>query len=193
MKRGFKSNSEKRSLALRKELGLKHYDPIDCVQLAEYLDLKVIPIDKLCKWGLSRERLNIFGNGAGYEEFSAVVLETPHGKLLIYNHFHSQNRINSSVAHEIAHVDCQHDFSTMPSGEGLGLIREFPKEFEDEANWFAGCLLIPRKGLEWAAKQGMNKKEIAVHFNTSEEMARWRYNKTGMALQMKRYAKYKPS
>ena len=192
MVRGFKTKAEKRSLALRKELGLKFNEPVDCLQLAEHIGICVLQIDSLCKCGFSDKNLNVFSSsGNGYKEFSATILHTEHGNILVYNHFHSQARINSSIAHEISHIDCEHDFSSMPTGGSFGLIREFPKECEEEANWLSGCILFPRSGLVWAAKRGMGIPEIAEHFNTSEEMARWRYNTTGIAAQMRRAAKYK--
>lgn len=58
--------------------------------------------------------------------------------------------------------------------------REFEKDKEDEANWMAGCLLLPEEGLIWALRAKMPINEIADHFCVSIQMTQWRYNVTGM-------------
>ena len=45
---------------------------------------------------------------------------------------------------------------------------------EQEANWLAGCLLLPRALLLQAAKRGMDSTAIAEAYNVSEAMAAFR-------------------
>jgi Zn-dependent peptidase ImmA (M78 family) len=59
-------------------------------------------------------------------------------------------------------------------------------EQEEEANWFGGCLLLPRPLLVKAAFDGMNARQIAEAFQTSEPMARFRLNASGVLVQLGR-------
>lgn len=185
MRRGFKANAEKKSLALREEIGINVKEPLDCYKLGNHLGITIVPLTKFQELGLSSSQLKLFGKDNGYKEFSATILDTPHGYLMIYNHFHSKARIKSSMAHETAHVVCDHKFSSVEYG--FGLIREFPKEQEEEADWLAGCLVLPRNSIVWAVREGMNQSEMASHFGISPQMVRWRYNLTGIAKQVKKY------
>jgi len=55
---------------------------------------------------------------------------------------------------------------------------------EQEANWLAGCLLLPRTLLYRAAKRGLDSAEIARDFNVSEQMAAFRLRTTGVTRQL---------
>ncbi|WP_375480311.1 hypothetical protein [uncultured Nostoc sp.] len=41
---------------------------------------------------------------------------------------------------------------------------------------------MPRRGLLWAVQRQMTQTQIAVHFNASEEMVRFRSNLTGVKI-----------
>ncbi|MFF1876606.1 ImmA/IrrE family metallo-endopeptidase [Leifsonia sp. NPDC058230] len=54
-----------------------------------------------------------------------------------------------------------------------------------QATAFGGTLLLPREALIAAARRGINTPErIAGAFNTSLDMARFRYNTTGVQRQL---------
>ena len=55
---------------------------------------------------------------------------------------------------------------------------------EQEANWLAGCLLLPRRLLYLAAKRGMDSAEIAEAYSVSEPMASFRLRTTGVMRQL---------
>jgi Zn-dependent peptidase ImmA (M78 family) len=115
--------------------------------------------------------------------FFACMVPTPAGHILINNTNSSQNRSNSNIVHELSHVICEHNFSSIKPING-SILREFDQDSEDEANWLAGCLLLPREGLLWAHKKGLSIKQISNHFGTSEQMSRWRFNVTGVTKQI---------
>ncbi len=50
---------------------------------------------------------------------------------------------------------------------------------EEEANWLAGCLLLPRTALMHDLKKRMSVKRIATSRVLSEQMVRYRINVTG--------------
>jgi Zn-dependent peptidase ImmA (M78 family) len=59
-------------------------------------------------------------------------------------------------------------------------------EQEEEADWLGGCLLLPRTVLLQAAKQGKTAEKIAKEYETSEQMARFRLNASGVLVQVGR-------
>jgi hypothetical protein len=59
-------------------------------------------------------------------------------------------------------------------------------EQEEEADWLGGCLLLPRSLLLKAALSGMGFAQIADAYQTSEPMARFRLNTSGVLVQVGR-------
>ncbi len=178
MKRGFKSWADKKSLEIRKRIGLKNNDPLDCNLLCKELGVPIVTLSDLYELGFPREHFMRLRNQDS--EFFACLLQTPNGKLIINNHNSSQKRSNSNIAHEFSHIICEHDFSTSTQING-SVLREFDKDREEEANWLAGCLLLPRDGLVWACRNRLTIQQISHHFEASEHMAKWRYNVTGVS------------
>ena len=59
---------------------------------------------------------------------------------------------------------------------------------EDEADWLAGAILVPREGaLRWLADGG-SMTGGAVHFGVSAQLFSWRANHTGVVTQLRRRA-----
>lgn len=183
MVRGFKTKAKKKSLELRKELNVKYNEPLDCFKLVDYLDIPTYPVDKMGEFGLSTEHINTICYSKGKQQFSATTISVPFGHLIFYNQSHTFKRTNSNLAHEASHIILGHEFSSITDIKFIA--REFDKDKEDEANWMAGCLLLPEEGLIWALKKRMSLQSIADHFNISKQMTQWRYNSTGMRQRMK--------
>jgi Zn-dependent peptidase ImmA (M78 family) len=181
VKRGFKSWADKKSLEIRKRIGLRSSDPLDCQLLCKELGIPIITLSDLNRLGFPREHFMRLRSQDS--DFFACMVQTPVGLILINNHNSSQKRSNSNIVHELSHVICGHNFSTNIPING-SILREFDKDSEDEANWLAGCLLIPREGLIWASRQGFTINQLSQHFGASEHMARWRYNITGVTKQL---------
>ncbi len=179
MKRGFKAEAKRKSLAIREELGVATNEALNCFELAEYMSIPSYPVDCLCEFGFSTQEIEVVCYANGNQQFSATTISVPSGYIIVYNQTHTMARTNSSLAHEISHILCGHDFSSLSHLKKVS--REFNKDKEDEANWLAGCLLLPEDGLIWSLKRNMTIPEIADHFDISQQMARWRYNSTGMA------------
>lgn len=180
MKRGFKAWADKKSLEIRKRIGLKSSDPLDCNVLSKELGIPIISLSDLKDAGFSREHFLKLRNRDS--NFFACLLQTPQGPILINNHNSSQKRSNSNIVHELSHLLCEHNFSTTIPING-SILREFDKDCEDEANWLTGCLLLPRDGLVWACRKGFSIYQMSQHFGASEQMTRWRYNITGISKQ----------
>jgi Zn-dependent peptidase ImmA (M78 family) len=56
---------------------------------------------------------------------------------------------------------------------------------EQEANWQAGCLLLPRSLLVLAVRRGMDANDIAQNYEVSTQMAQYRIRTTGVLRQVR--------
>lgn len=66
----------------------------------------------------------------------------------------------------------------MPAFASFG-ARSLSKECEDEADWLAGCLLVPGSGIrETLSATSGDLQAAADHHGVSLELVRWRHNKT---------------
>jgi Zn-dependent peptidase ImmA (M78 family) len=62
-------------------------------------------------------------------------------------------------------------------------------EQEEEANWLAGCLLLPRPLLLTAVRRGQSADELAAANGVSPQMAQFRLNASGVYFQAGRRSK----
>jgi len=91
--------------------------------------------------------------------FSAITLKEK--KLIGYNQNHAPVRIRFSVAHEIGHIRMDH-----PDGV-FDVEANKAKNYESEANAFAGEFLVPLESLKTAFKGCRDYKELAKYFTVS--------------------------
>lgn len=177
--RGFKAAAERRAVALRADVGLGPHDQLDMGDLAAHLNLKVVSAASLVE--LSRleelERLQAFA-------FSAVTFEISTTKVIVTNPLRAVGRIASDLAHEISHIILKHELSEITEFDGVPFRTCRPDE-EEQATALGGTLLLPRPLLIRAAARGMGPEEIAQRYSVTIEMARFRYNATGVARQVR--------
>jgi len=64
-------------------------------------------------------------------------------------------------------------------------------EVEQEANWLAAALLIPREAAVQMLKQDWTISDIAAHFGVSEALCRWRLQQSGANQQVLRWSRYR--
>lgn len=184
MKRGFKAEAERLAAELRAGVGKEPHEPIDLLSIARHIDVDIIPADEL----VSLSRLQDLQE-VQPDAFSAATFRLSDGKrVVVYNPLHSVGRTNSNVAHELAHVLLDHDVRNI---EIVGKYKFLTcdSEQEEEADWLAGCLLLPRDLLYAQARQGLGAADIAEKFQTSEPMARFRLNASGVLVQLARQRK----
>jgi uncharacterized protein DUF955 len=182
LERGFKSWAERAALTLRRELGLTAEAPVDPRRLAEHLEVKIwTPHDvqdlpPACRhqllhedpWGWSA--VSQFGDGHG---------------IIIYNPRHSKARQTSDIMHELAHFILDHKQGTMiMSHDGSMVMRSYDRKQEDEANWLAWSLLLPREALIRAKKRGLTNLQIAEQYGVSEVLVTFRLQMSGVAAQL---------
>lgn len=114
--------------------------------------------------------------------FSAATFEIEDRKIIVVSPLRTTGRQNSDIAHELAHVMLKHDLSEIRELDGMPFRTCKPDE-EEEATAFGGTLLLPRPLLLSAARRWATIEQIANQYDVTVEMARFRYNTTGVAKQ----------
>ena len=108
------------------------------------------------------------------EAWSAITVSDGTNYLIVLNSNHTSARSNSNLAHEIAHVILGHEPSIMfilPQNDTI--LRTHNKEQEEEANWLAAAILLPRDALIYARERGMSDEEICAEYGVSRAMLRF--------------------
>jgi Zn-dependent peptidase ImmA (M78 family) len=177
LRRGFKAEAEREAAKVRQELGLAPNDRVDPRELAAHLGISVVDAAELVdvRELEELESLQAFA-------FSAATFEIQHKKIIVVNPLRNAGRQNSDIAHELAHVMLRHELSEIRELEGMPFRTCRPDE-EEEATAFGGTLLLPRPLLLSAARRRADVDEIASQYEVTVEMARFRYNTTGVAKQ----------
>lgn len=180
LRRGFKAEAERDAARVRKELGLAPHDRLDPRDLARHLGVAVVDASDLV--GIEEleelERLQSFA-------FSAATFEIEDRSIVVVSPLRTVGRQNSDIAHELAHVMLSHNLSEIREVDGMPFRTCKPDE-EEEATVFGGTLLLPRPLLLSAARRQATIEEISQQYDVTIEMARFRYNSTGVARQLAR-------
>lgn len=172
MRHGFKAQAERTALAERKDLGLTARCRLDPRELAAAKDIHVVGLSELSAMP-EEHRRHLLEVDAG--AFSGVTVIRGEHKLIVVNDGHTPERQVNTVSHEVAHVLLEH-----PPAPAFGEFgRTLSKEMEDEADWLAGCLLVPGSGVH--ATMGLcggDLEAAAAHYGVSIDLMRWRHNVT---------------
>ena len=183
--RGFKTWAENTAVSIRKNLGSSAHDPLVPVDLATYLDVRVwTPHDVP---GLRTEALQHLLSAEG-DEWSALTVRVGNREVIVLNPGHSSARQASDLTHELAHIIRDHTPAQILISNETGVgLRTFDELQESEANWLAGCLLLPRTALAHCANKRMSCDGMREYFGVSAELLRYRLNVSGIARQYGAY------
>lgn len=184
LERGFKSWAENFAEGLRKELEIEIEYPMNLEKLASFFGSKLLTPDDIpgMTEGHLRQLLSVDSSG-----WSAVTVCVDKRSVIIHNPRHSKGRQASNIAHEIAHLILEHEPTKLVmSQDGSLVMRSFNEKQEEEANWLAWCLLLPRRAIISALRKRLSISQIAMRFGVSEAVVIFRIQKTGAQIQMKR-------
>lgn len=182
--RGFKTWCENTALSLRGDLGLVAEDPLSPRELAKQLDIAVWEAADVPGADPSALRVLLHEDPDSWSAFTVTIGRT---RVVVLNSTHSAARAASDLSHELAHIILGHDAARVDvSEDGLLLLHSFDRTQEDEANWLAGCLLIPREALVHIRRQGWTVQHAAKMFGVSVDMVQYRLNVTGVDVQLAR-------
>ena len=182
-RRGFKTWSEQTALRARQKLKLPASSPLDPFRFADLLGLSVVTPTELSDLAVDvRQRLVHDHRDC----WSAITVTDGASHLIVVNPSHARTRLNSSLAHEIAHIILGHEPSMMFMSPNSGMaLRTHNEEQEEEANWLAGCLLLPREALMLIRRMGKSAEDACLEYGVSSAMLRFRFNVTGVDVQLR--------
>ena len=182
LRRGFKSQSERRSTELRKRLGKAAAEPLLAVDLARDFNVTVWGADQVA--GLSEKDFIQLTRIDG-ESWSAFTLRIQTRHLVVFNPVQSQRRINSVIMHELAHIVLGHELAAAGmTGDGHLIPSNYNQDQEDEANWLGGTLLLPRPALLTIRRENLSDEQAMDRYIVSEQMLKWRFRMTGVDYQI---------
>jgi Zn-dependent peptidase ImmA (M78 family) len=184
-RRGFKAEAERTVVELRDELGLGSGGRLDPNELAEHLCVPVLTLHDLAH--LARDEVRHFLE-RGRSAFSAATIYVGRFKrVIITNPAHSDTRQMNSLCHELSHIVFDHEAEAPLNVTGA---RDWDGAQEREADWLAGCLLIPKDAAHAAARAGRTDEEVAAEFGVSRALATWRMRMTGSRIRAQRLARF---
>jgi hypothetical protein len=178
VRRGFKAEAERLAMQVRGELGKKPTDPIDVAELAAHLGAEVRSADELVDRA-DLEELEELQPGA----FSACTFSFGDRHVVVCSPLASLGRRHSDIAHELSHLLLKHEVKVIEK-VGNSTFHTCDPDEEQEANWLAGCLLLPRELLLNAGREGLTSEQIAAQYQVSEQMAAFRLRSTGVQKQL---------
>jgi Zn-dependent peptidase ImmA (M78 family) len=179
VRRGFKAEAERIATRLRDEMGQQPDAALDPHEVAAHIGIDIRAADDL----VPRSKLETLAE-LQPDAWSAATFRKPNSSLVVViNPLSSTARTNSDLAHEIAHVVLGHKVGKVERVGSLAFFTCDPTQ-EEEANWLAGCLLLPRPVLLRAAREGWSAEQLAEHCIVSVPMARFRLNTSGVLIQV---------
>lgn len=185
--RGYKTWCERTSVSIRRQLGLRPTDPLSPEQLASELNVRLLTSDDIP--GLSEKTRKIL-NHSHSENWSAATVSTGSTDAVVYNPNHFAGRRANTVMHELAHLMREHEPAEifLFSAANLALRGHYNPEQEHEADWLAGCLLLPRPALLSIKRRRLSDDNARDLFGVSTSVLKWRMNSTGVAAQVQRWS-----
>jgi Zn-dependent peptidase ImmA (M78 family) len=158
---------------MRKELGLSQVERLDGFKLADLLEIEVLALSTYAAHAPDAvKHLTVVAQSA----FSGMTVFHGVRRTVVYNDAHSDGRQANDLCHELSHGLLLHPATPALDDRGCRLWNQ---DIEDEANWLAGCLLVPEEAALMIVRRGLLESDAATMFGVSSALIRMRLNLTG--------------
>lgn len=189
LERGFKSWAENAARQFRHDLKLSDFAPLDPRQVVTLLSVRLLTPGDVP--GLSNEDKEIL-LGRESSCWHAVTVYTDGTDLVIYNPRHSVARRNSDIMHELSHLIIGHAPSQLfVDPERSIALREYNGNQEEEANWLAYTLLLPRPALLYIGSKGLPVQRARELYGVSRDLLLFRMQITAVDRQLGRARRFR--
>lgn len=183
MRRGFKTQAERAAGNARHALKLGALEPLDPWAFANHLSVAVLEFGSLELSPKSIRQLTV----SDVESWSALTLREGNLFAIVLNPSHALTRQRNDLTHELAHIELKHVPARVDvSKTGMLLLSDYSDEHEQEADWYAGALLLPRMALVHHRSRGRTPAQIAERYGVSVALTEWRLRMTGVDVQLRR-------
>lgn len=179
MRRGFMAEAKRLADEVRAELGLTPTAPLDPWKLAEHLCVPVLPLSGFQEVAPNACRVLL---GSERSAFSALVAFVGSQRVIVQNDAHAMTRQRANIGHELAHILLFHDGRTLDGQWHL----TYDADQEDEAKWLGGVLLVTDEACLAGCRRDLTLAEAAAELEVSEDLMRWRRNKSGAVRRVQR-------
>lgn len=182
LKRGFKAQSERRSVEIRRKFGLQADAPLNARQVAAAYGILVWTEADI--EGVSHDDL-VQLTVTDADSWSAFTMRVGEKHLIVVNSSQSKPRQNSVIMHEFSHILLGHELTSAGlTAEGHFVPTTYDQDQEDEADWLAGTLLLPRPALLKIRSLGLSDSQAQEMYQVSDQMLKWRFRMTGVDYQL---------
>ena len=182
-KRGFKTWCDQTAEATRKQRRLAAWEPLGAHLLAAELRCTLITPNDLP--ALDRDIADRLVSTHSDIWSAITIADDP--PVIVFNPAHSPARQNSDLMHEVAHLLMEHKPGTVYIDPRTQMaLRHYDPGQEEQANWLAACLLLPRAALLRIKEHGMGEADACHLYDVSLKMLRFRMNASGVNLQHSR-------
>jgi hypothetical protein len=186
-KRGFKTSCEQTAEALRRQHGLPVWDPLSAREIAGKLYVRIVTPDELPSLPTEVRHRLVTEHCAVW---SAITISS-NPPLIVYNPAHTPARQNSDLMHELAHILLEHIPSSVYIDPNTRVaLRSHDKDQEEQANWLAGCLLLPRAALIRIKQLNLSDSDACALYLVSSTMLKYRMGISGVNIQHQRRQGY---
>jgi Zn-dependent peptidase ImmA (M78 family) len=160
--------------AVRAETGCAPDEPFDPWKWASDNGIPFLSLDEIAGCTAARNHFVV----ERPEVWSALLTRYGMQHVVIYNPAHAPQRIRSNLTHEVAHFAAEHQLSDAWMDDE-GHCGAASTGQENEAAELAGALLIPADIARRHAIAGGSAEALAVKYQVSAAMARWRIGLSG--------------
>lgn len=171
---GFKAQANRIAIGIRRQLGLSPVDPLDPYSVADRMGIGVVPVDSFEDRCPGEVAVLLGEDGV---DFAALYCSSGDGvRFIVLNDRHSLGRRNSSLCHEIGHAVLGHPAEVFAVG---GEYRKTEVAYERQADFLAGCMLVPNEAADHIVWSGLDFEEAMATYGVSSKMLKWRLNVSG--------------
>lgn len=164
-------------------LGVAKIGKLDPWAYAAHLKVIILNFADLGLSDAAVRQLTVADEGS----WSAMTLEEAGSRSIVLNPAHAATRQANDLMHELAHLELMHTPTRVDvSATGLFLLSDYSDDMEQEADWYAGAMLLPRDALWHHRSQAKSAVEIAKFFGVSPALCEWRLRMTGVDIQLRR-------
>lgn len=183
-RRGFKTWCETVACEKRRALKIPLTAPLDPRLVAKDMRVAVRYIEQIPNLdAATTPQLTVYDP----EVWSALTVCHNGRYLIVLNSAHAKTREANTLMHELAHLIIGHKPARLDiTDDGLMILSSYDKQHEDEANWLAAALLLPREALLHARRVGMTNDAAAAHYGCSTALFTMRIQTTGVDVQIRR-------
>jgi len=168
------------AIGLREFAGLhKDEQRLEPFELARYAKLLVASYEQIEPFLTPETKEHLTGAGKNSWSGGATSQALPDGrKIIILNPTHGKNRQNATLMEEICHVFLGHKPSRLAietkTKDGKVIARDYNAEIEEQAYSVGAAALVPYSALRRFIEIGKNSREIARHFDVSNQLVEFR-------------------